>query len=167
MQFENILTLLTKFSLLRWPFSLVFCIHLGAVNFVPVGCYKNKVKGNPSRALPVLVHNYRWPRGQPEFDWNNLNKTVEACAREVRARGFLYFGIQFYGECWSGPQSHVTYDDGGPSTRCTSAGVGQALANFVYRLTGEGMMKDTDHPPCSMSSYCDPPPGLYSNHGSN
>ena len=86
------------------------------------------------RPLPLLVKNYRRPR---KIDWNNLNNTIRACAKEVEKAGYMYFGLQFYGECWSGPQAHLTYDEDGESKGCID-GVGMQRANFVYRLVFKG-----------------------------
>ncbi|KXJ18031.1 Fibropellin-1 [Exaiptasia diaphana] len=37
-------------------------------------------------------------------DWNNhLEDIVCRCAESAMKAGYQYFGIQFYGECWSGP----------------------------------------------------------------
>lgn len=85
------------------------------------------------RPLPELIKNFRG--GQ--IDWRNLNNTIEACAKEALKKKYLYFGLQFYGECWSGPQAHLTYDRDGESKRCTR-GVGKRSANFVYMLAGKG-----------------------------
>lgn len=82
------------------------------------------------RPLPVLVKNYRWPS---QIDWKNLNKTIRACAKEVKEAGYQYFGLQFYGECWSGAQAHLTFNEDGKSKHCT-LGVGKGKANFVYKL---------------------------------
>lgn len=84
------------------------------------------------RPLGKLIKNYRG-----NLDWFNLSKIVDMCAKEANAKGFLYFGIQFYGECWSGPLVHETYNRSGFSKRCKS-GVGGPNANFVYMLHGEG-----------------------------
>ena len=97
-----------------------------------MGCFRDETT-NP-RPLPILVKNFRWP-GQ--IDWNDLNKTIEACALKVKEAGFVYFGLQFYGECWSGPKAHLTYDEDGKSKGCI-VGVGKPRANFVYRLVFEG-----------------------------
>ena len=86
------------------------------------------------RPLPVLVKNYRWPS---QIDWKNLNRTISACAKEIKAAGYLYFGLQFYGECWSGPRAHSTYDKDGESKNCV-LGVGKERANFVYKLVLKG-----------------------------
>ena len=96
-----------------------------------MGCYKDTMK--KPRPLPVLVENFRWPR---RIDWNNLNRTIQACAEKVKEAGYVYFGLQFYGECWSGPQAHLTYAEDGKSKRCI-LGVGEGKANFVYRLVLE------------------------------
>ena len=108
-----------------------FVLFLDAI-YEPVGCFKDTT-GNP-RPLPILVKNYRWPSA---IDWNNLNNTIRACAEKVKEAGFVYFGLQFYGECWSGPQAHLTYDEDGKSKHCV-LGVGKNRANFVYRLVFEG-----------------------------
>lgn len=102
------------------------------VRFEPVGCFKDTI--SPPRPLPVLVKNFRWPS---QIDWNNLNKTIRACAEKVKEAGFIYFGLQFYGECWSGPKAHLTYNEDGESESCVF-GVGKGRTNFVYRLVFEG-----------------------------
>lgn len=45
---------------------------------------------------------------------------------------FQYFGLQFYGECWSGG---IVYDKYGvsPPDSCWK-GVGKKWANFVYKI---------------------------------
>lgn len=50
--------------------------------------------------------------------------------------------IQFYGECWSGLNAALTYDKYGPSPRCIK-NVGMDLANYVYRLVGDGEFSAT------------------------
>ncbi|XP_068721046.1 pancreatic secretory granule membrane major glycoprotein GP2-like [Montipora capricornis] len=101
------------------------------VIYEPVGCFKDDT--SEPRPLPVLVKNFRRP---PQVDWNNLNNTIKACAERVKKAGYLYFGLQFYGECWSGPRAYLTYDEDGKSNRC-EYGVGKGFANFVYRLVFE------------------------------
>lgn len=103
-----------------------------ALKYLPIGCFKDRIKKSTPRPLPDLIKNFRG-----NIDWYNHNKTIDACAEEAKKNGYLYFAIQFYGECWSGPMAHLTFDRDGPSTNCIS-GVGKARANFVYMLTGEG-----------------------------
>ncbi|XP_068721451.1 uromodulin-like [Montipora capricornis] len=110
--------------------AVVFFHHTVAIEYSPLGCFKDK-RPAKERALRILVKNFRG-----NLDWNNLNKTVEDCANEAKKKGFLYFGVQFYGECWSDPMAHLTYDKYGPSKQC-SHGVGGPDMNFVYMLHGE------------------------------
>ncbi|KAK3699894.1 hypothetical protein QZH41_016558, partial [Actinostola sp. cb2023] len=44
-----------------------------------------------------------------------------------------YFGLQHYGECWSGKDADLTYARDGSSDACVK-GVGKEGANFVYKL---------------------------------
>lgn len=65
------------------------------------------------------------------------NMTSIFCPIQAKERGYSFFGIQFYGECWSGSASQSTYAKHGLSKRCTTAApyVGKDHANFVYMLT--------------------------------
>lgn len=102
----------------------------GNSKYVKVGCFEDRFH---SRALPELIANYR---GSDQFDWFNLDKYVKKCAEEAKKRNYMFFGIQFYGECWSGVNAALSYDKYGPSPRCIQ-NVGMDLANFVYRFVGE------------------------------
>ncbi|XP_078359057.1 uromodulin-like isoform X2 [Oculina patagonica] len=110
-------------------FVVVSLHNAVAISYVPIGCFKDSLK--KSRPLPELIKNFRGG-----LDWNNLNKTVAACAEEAKKKGYLYFGLQFYGECWSGPKAHLTYDRDGSSKNCMP-NVGKQRANFVYMLSGD------------------------------
>lgn len=121
-------------SPLLTPLSPFFKFFLD-IRYEPVGCFRDDL--SLPRPLPVLLKNFRWPS---QIDWNNLNKTIKACAEIVKDAGFIYFGLQYYGECWSGPRAHSTYYEDGPSKRCVF-GVGKGFANFVYRLVYEGKLK--------------------------
>ena len=114
-------------------FFLFFCHHFlffffpflsFSVQFESLGCFKD----SRPRSLPLLVENLR-----KNIDWNNMTKTVRACAELVQRRGLAIFGIQFYGECWSGVDAWKTYDKYGPSKNCWS-GVGREGSYFVYEL---------------------------------
>ena len=106
-------------SFLFSPFFLSF-----SVQFESLGCFKDSTP----RSLPLLVENLR-----KYIDWNDMTKTVRACAELVQRRGLAIFGIQFYGECWSGVDAWKTYDKYGPSKDCWS-GVGREGSYFVYKL---------------------------------
>lgn len=98
--------------------------------FKPVGCFFDR--GRRPRPLPQLIANFRG-----DIDWRNLNNTITKCARKVSEKGLGYFGLQFYGECWSGVNAHRTYNKQGTSTRCIY-GVGRRRANFVYVFVKKG-----------------------------
>lgn len=102
-----------------------------ATKYVPIGCFKDKGGDN---AIPVLIANL-----QKYIDWRDMSKTIVHCARLVEKAGYLYFGIQYYGECRSGPLVNLTYDKYGPAGdhKCWS-GVGGSFTNFVYMLIPQG-----------------------------
>lgn len=47
--------------------------------------------------------------------------------------GFSYFGLRYYGQCWSGATADQTYSRDGPDKRCVR-GVGQESTYFVYKF---------------------------------
>jgi len=96
-----------------------------SVKYDSLGCFND---GNP-RALPELLENFRGKK----IDWTNMPKIVQACAEVAHERGLQTFGLQFYGECWSGVNGSSTYDMYGPSTKCWS-GVGKEGSYYVYKL---------------------------------
>ena len=71
------------------------------------------------------------------------------CAERALQKGYNYFGLQFYGECWSGPFAEFNYSRAGVSDRCImnlkkptacvqaqdQECVGQQLTNYIYKLT--------------------------------
>ena len=65
-------------------------------------------------------------------------------------KGYDYFGLQFYGECWSGPDAADKFDHYGRSKKCVGYGykkcddkdssecVGGRHKSYVYRVVKEG-----------------------------
>ena len=79
---------------------------------------------------------------QKSLNLKNIVKTTKAIGyliiiTQAKRKGYSFFAIQFYGECWSGPGSENTYAKHGSSTRCTLKAplVGKRRANYVYMLT--------------------------------
>lgn len=103
----------------------VSCLEDGIPQILEVGCYKDNRK---NRALNELYANLR--RG---IDWWNLRSIVTKCAERAFVRGFKYFGVQFYGECWGDDRPRPSYDKHGIGKGCTD-GVGDEIHNFVYRF---------------------------------
>lgn len=99
---------------------------LQPATFLFIGCFKDS--GEKPRPLPLLIANMR--KG---IDWYNLGKTVQACANLAKEKRLEYFGVQFYGECWSGPGAGETFARDGPSDACYE-GVGKKKTNAVYRI---------------------------------
>ena len=66
-----------------------------------------------------------------------------ACAEKAKEKGYEYFGLQFFGECWSGPSLEPDRD--GLSTNCIGNNykpcddssdtecIGKAFTNYVYK----------------------------------
>lgn len=96
--------------------------------FEAIGCFRDL--GKDPRPLPKLLADLR-----NDIDWYNINKTIDKCSRLANENEYQYFGVQFYGECWSGQQPR--YDKDGKSQKCV-AGVGRAGANYVYKLVKQG-----------------------------
>ena len=116
-----------------------FCTHnvpIYAVSFVPpfslavdyyrIGCFKD----TRNRAMPKLLGN-----------WRHDSQAVQKCALAAEKAGYSVFGVQYAGECWSGPQAHLTYKKYGSSTTCVN-GSGGAWAQDVYQIVSKCCIGD-------------------------
>ena len=63
--------------------------------------------------------------------WRHDSKAIQKCARAAEQAGYFAFGVQYAGECWSGPQAHMKYSKYGVSTRCVN-GTGGNWVQDVY-----------------------------------
>ena len=78
---------------------------------------------------------------------------VSLCAEAVSKIGYTIFGLQFYGECWSGENATESFDRDGRSNRCITMGnnefkqcrddsvdacTGVDRTNYVYRIIKSG-----------------------------
>ena len=68
--------------------------------------------------------------------WRFDSSAIQRCAQAAKGAGYLVFGVQYAGECWSGPLAHVTYKKYGTSTKCVN-GTGGAWAQDVYRIVSK------------------------------
>lgn len=103
----------------------------------PVGCYKDT---NQDRALP---HRYLNLRGGG-IQWNKtrrgLDLVVKECSEEAYKKGYEYFGVQHYGECYGNGTDYSKHGAERNTEKCdvfdnrTGHGVGKAHTNFVYRI---------------------------------
>lgn len=104
----------------------------------------------PHHFLNVRSHDY--DSQHPQF-----KHFFTSCAKEAAKKGYVYFGIKYFEECWGG-NADDRYDREGPSRRCIVGkdgyGVGVSSSNYVYKLVEEpseegGWTKFTDWDTCS------------------
>ncbi|XP_066924719.1 coadhesin-like [Clytia hemisphaerica] len=130
-------------------------LHISKCNpqsYVKVGCFKDNIV--PKRALTTQLLNRMDPHSKKGdgqlIDLNNygqsLKELVCRCSQLAKAKGFEYFAIQFYGECWAGHPKDATrhgiskggcvdarLKDGSCGPRSTEC-AGKCGENFVYRV---------------------------------
>lgn len=76
-----------------------------------------------------------------------MNLTVNRCASVAFHKGYEYFSVQFYGECFGGKDAGKTYSKYGKSGYCwffnsqNGHAVGRDLTNFVYHIQQVGILK--------------------------
>merc|ERR1712142_72 len=119
-----------------------------------VGCFHDSFKRtNADRVFPNELINRRDPMSnnwdRHTISWKAYPQSIKslacACAKAAKAKGWKYFGLQFFGECWSGPSLNPARD--GPSDKCigtnykpcidndpTRQCVGKAFTNYVYKI---------------------------------
>ncbi|XP_068700145.1 uncharacterized protein [Montipora foliosa] len=127
----------------------------------PLGCFQDRKTS--VRPLPELIFTDNDPESivysgitLEEDDWEQyMPELVCRCAKAVSLKNYTHFGIQGYGECWSGPTVSKTYLMDGVENRftqrpspkpwvgCVGSGferclggsdqcVGQENTNYVY-----------------------------------
>lgn len=76
-------------------------------------------------------------KSKVQYENNNKGLVILLPFSQAKAKGYSCFAIQFYGECWSGPDCQNTYAKHGSSSKCTPEAplVGKRLANYVYMIT--------------------------------
>ncbi|XP_029197973.2 uncharacterized protein LOC114963020 isoform X2 [Acropora millepora] len=128
--------------------------------FENVGCYADKQLS--PRPIPDLIFS-DLDKESPKYSGNEarlgeldayLSDVLCRCAEQTQELGYIFFGVQNHGECYSGPDSRITYNKDGPSDQCITrdfkqchagshdkkenpkACVGAQGANYVYRISG-------------------------------
>ncbi|XP_078379184.1 uncharacterized protein LOC144662280 isoform X2 [Oculina patagonica] len=127
------------------------------VKYQKLGCFKDTAK--KPRLLEKLILTDRDPKSRVfsnvSVDWGNWDSYMPSlacrCAKKAAENKYTYFGLQHYGECWSGPDAGETYDKLGPAAerRCVTSGyrpcpkdpkatekecVGKNNVNYVYAI---------------------------------
>ncbi|XP_022795168.1 coadhesin-like [Stylophora pistillata] len=121
-----------------------------------IGCFRDKI--NPTRPLPEMLLNDRDRRSkyhQPGYrlHWGKWKESIHSlacrCAEKAKQKGYTVFGLQFYGECWSGLSAELNFNRDGQSDDCimnlydpvdcyqnsSQECVGKQKTNYIYRLT--------------------------------
>ncbi|KAJ7340116.1 hypothetical protein OS493_002842 [Desmophyllum pertusum] len=142
------------------------------------GCYKD----SPARVFKEQVLNERDPKskvyGGRRIDWTDWNNYMQGfacrCAKIVKDKGWKVFGLQFYGECWSGAPGTYDLDSMAPTPAesCVADNykkcgkfdrncIGKQWKNFVYELETDcalgfewiGCFKDDKKDPRPLPDY--------------
>ena len=101
--------------------------------YKPLGCFKDRKN---ARALPDRYASFR-----SYIIWSDIEtSSIRRCASVARDKGYEYFAVQFYGECFSSKDAGEKYDMYGRETspkKCPTryANVGGPSTNFVYRFS--------------------------------
>jgi len=123
-----------------------------ARNWEKVGCFHDDIGGKNGRVYPYELVNHRDPTNPAWdghlIDWNKWNQSLHVlackCAEKAKSLNYQFFGLQFYGECWSGPTSKFFRD--GVSQKCIGNDykpcvknaetecIGGPFTNFIYKI---------------------------------
>eukprot|EP00112_Aurelia_sp_Birch-Aquarium-sp1_P004144 Seg1471.1 transcript_id=Seg1471.1/GoldUCD/mRNA.D3Y31 product="hypothetical protein" protein_id=Seg1471.1/GoldUCD/D3Y31 len=143
----------------------------------PVGCYKDDMS---KRTMPIQIINGRDTYSNV-FDgravqWTEYQTYIQGficrCAEKAFAKGYKMIGIQYYAECWSGPDAHKDYKKLDSSKNCINGDFkycqnkapvcsGKDATNYVYRIAPDcdvnyepvGCMADNDIAPRPIPEY--------------
>jgi len=119
-------------------------------SYLKLGCYNDK-HASGRRPLPTLLFTDRDDTSK-EFsgmtiDWSNwgayMKRLLCRCAERSKVEGYLFFGVQFYGECWASKEFTFNIDglaegcvssDLEPCSPSSKACVGEQNTIFVYNV---------------------------------
>jgi len=129
-----------------------------------LGCYND----NYQRTMPELLLSGR-DTSSPSYDdeigeikWDKYEKYILdfacRCATIASEKGYTVIGLQFYGECWSGPDAAQDYAKYGKSKECIDTkyqpssdntcgkDIGKSWTNYVFRLATPGCAHENIEP---------------------
>ncbi|XP_077978220.1 uncharacterized protein LOC144433736 [Glandiceps talaboti] len=115
----------------------------GVINYVSIGCWKDKRK----RAMEILEDT----DDTLSDNYRKRDDAIRKCAQVAASRGFLVFGVQHGGQCFSGPEAQSTYRKYGSSDRCRSNGKGGSWANQMYEIVSDKLVCEHD----TMELHCE------------
>ena len=67
----------------------------------------------------------------------NIFRFACDCLTKVKEKGYSVFGLQFYGQCWSGPRAACHYKTFGKSYKCLNEKLGQCLDKSSRLCSGQ------------------------------
>ncbi|XP_078379791.1 uncharacterized protein LOC144662767 isoform X2 [Oculina patagonica] len=121
-----------------------------AASYLRLGCFNDK-HARGLRPMPDMLFTDRDSSSSKfsgiHVDWKNwdtyMKGVVCRCAEKAKAEGYMFFGLQYYGECWASKES--TFNIDGMGEGCTSTNhepctfsspvcVGEKLSLFVYNV---------------------------------
>jgi len=148
-----LLKIVVFFGIFLQSFGIKYATNRCNRGWTKVGCYNDRVL--PDRPLPYELLNRRDKINHNNdgffINWDDYNTTLHAlacsCAELAFGRGYTYFGLQFYGECWSGPENPAYSRDGAAKIgKCTNGDknvcydlddkecIGEAYTNYIYKV---------------------------------
>lgn len=109
-----------------------------------IGCFADKA----ARAIPK----HMWT-----FIFESPGEKIRKCSEMAEKDGFRVFGVQYGGQCFSGPSADKTYNKYGESSHCSN-GVGGSWANDVYAFPGtiitkRSLNKIKDNDKCFFNAF--------------
>ncbi|ELU17660.1 hypothetical protein CAPTEDRAFT_204251 [Capitella teleta] len=105
-----------------------YAYRVAADPYTPMGCY-----GHNPNILNMRI-DFR-PMLQGSWNQETYLKIVVRCNQVARSESAAFFGIEFYGECYTGFDAGIEYWSQGPSDSCMF-GLGEENTIFVYRVDG-------------------------------
>jgi len=101
----------------------LFPIFYIFAEYVHIGCFQDKLS---DRALSKYFGKFALPP----------TNAIQKCAESSSKKGFLVFGVEYNGECYSSPDSEFSYNKHGSANNCKD-GVGGDWSFDAYRFKGE------------------------------
>ena len=70
------------------------------------------------------------------INWQNMHITIRKCRDEAKNRNLAYFGVFWYGVCYTDTEVMTRYTMHGPSDKCWN-GVGNENSFYMYKVADE------------------------------
>ncbi|XP_065068403.1 coadhesin-like [Rhopilema esculentum] len=133
-----------------------------STKYLKAGCFRDEHDGD-SPLQDLILTRRDWADDRFDgtlIDWKNYDTSLHLlyckCAELAKRMGYTYFGLQFYGECWSGNSNSSSKLESifkfrsdecieGSFAKCDTESkrecIGKSHANFIYKLKLEKAKK--------------------------